>query len=108
MFGNNYFQKITYWRLLSGDGSGGFIFDTPEHLTARWEDRQEQFMDTRGEFITSKAVVFVRKAMHIGDYLFLGGSVALDPNQECNCHAIRGYRYTPDLQGQIQERRVFL
>ncbi len=108
MFGDNFHQPITFWRLLSGDGSGGFLFDVPKHFTARWEERQEQFMDVRGELTNSKAVVFVRTAMDIGDYLFLGGSVARNPDEEPNTHVIRGIVNTPDLNGIIMERRVLL
>jgi len=72
VFGQNGLnQTAIYWSLPTNDGMGGKIFSDGVEVSVRWEDRQQIFIDAKGQEIISRAVVYVDKDMDIGGYLVL-------------------------------------
>lgn len=108
---NPYRQCVTYWAPGASDGFGGTNYGTPVAFKGRWEDRQEQFMDTHNQLSLSKAIIYLPKGNvtpEIGGYLFLGESTAADPTQVKGAHEIRQFMQTPDLRHIRTEYRAII
>jgi hypothetical protein len=80
-------------------------------LDARWEDRNDQFVDQSGKIAVSKAVIF----FPTGTEVVLGGYLAQGDNSEESSPAdvtgafeIRGLARTPDLRRVRDEIRAIL
>lgn len=72
-FYGGYNQLATYWQQQSDtDDYGQYLFDVPVLLNVYWEDKQEMVITGKGENRMSKATVFIRQAVSLGDYLALG------------------------------------
>lgn len=105
-FGYN--QTATLWRNLGSNGKGGYRFSlNGEHLVCRWEDRNEQYIDTRGDVAISKSVVWVNTDVRPGDKIVLGKSYETDPSAS-NALLVKGFVKTPGFKAGDFERRVLV
>jgi len=100
-------QDVTHW-VGSRDGFGAFSFGTPVALKGRWQEKAEQFRSPAGDDQTSKSVVYLEADVDIGDYLFLGTSIAADPATLSGALAVQQFMNTPDLRNLRNLRKVFL
>jgi hypothetical protein len=107
-------QTAVYWGSPVASGSGGRTFAEPVELSLRWEQKQELFIDARGQEVRSNAVVFVSQDVSLGTYLFLGDLDDLDSDQEddpmsvSGAYEIRGFEKIPDRRGTSFLRKVYL
>jgi len=74
-------QHAVWWKRLTADRFGNFSFDGPVEISCRWDDTNENFIDARGEELTSHALVYVDRPMSPGDRLMIG---ELDTNTPTN------------------------
>jgi len=65
-------QTAVYWSFRSINQYGVKTYDSPVQISVRWEDKNEQFLDTKGQIQMSKSVVFVDRDMVNQDVLMLG------------------------------------
>ena len=101
-------NAATYWAVTGVDSSGSPTFAGPSAVKVRWEERQVVFTNAMGEEASAAAVVFVRKDMTPGDFLFLGTSTAADPKSVTGVREIQGFAKIQRLLGGEYERRAFL
>lgn len=93
-------DDVTHWPIGGSDGFGGFMFDPPVTFKARWEDKNELFIDLQGEQVTSRAVVYIPSEIPVGDYLALGDKTAIaDPTTIEGPFRVRAYHRSTDLHG---------
>lgn len=106
-FSRFYKTKITHWAVQS-DNHGGFTFSTPTILKGRWEQRIDNVISPDGEEFVSKANVWVASDVSVGDYLYLGESVAADPTTLDGAYRVQVFGKVPDIRGTNFERKTIL
>lgn len=101
-------QKATWWSV-TPDSYGGDTFGVPQVLDCRWEGRQESFVGQidRREMI-SNAMVFLDRDIAVGDYLFEGESLAVDPTVLTGTFKVQRFDSIPDLRNLEKVRRAVL
>ena len=65
-------QTAVYWPFESVDGFGIKVVGSPIEIKVRWEDRNEEFLDSQSETQMSNAVVCVDRDVTLGGILMLG------------------------------------
>ena len=75
-------QTATYWGTPTQDGYGGFTFDDPVEVDCKWQGRNELFIDSKGNEVRSRAVVYLDQYVDEGGYLHLGTLDDLDSSSE--------------------------
>lgn len=101
-------QHITYWAKTGIDGYGKTSFANPEILLGRWEERTDLIVLNTGEQATSRAKVFLSKAVNVGDYLKLGASSDADPKSVSGAHEVLQIRKIPSVDGRRFEYTAYL
>ena len=107
-------QTVVYWGNPQPDGYGGYVFDAAVEISARWQDKQQLFVDRQGNEAVSRAVVYVDRDVDIGGYLYLGTLDDLDSVQEADPYdvsgawPIRAFAKTPDITGEFFVRKVWI
>tara|TARA_R110000803_G_scaffold210841_1_gene284319 strand:+ start:35825 stop:36169 length:345 start_codon:yes stop_codon:yes gene_type:complete len=102
---------LTYWSPGAPDGFGGTAWAAPVSVKGRWENREEMFIDAKGDEVKSAATVYVVSDVVLGGYLFNGSSTAADPLSlatTAEAKEIRGYRKMPTLKDTAYERKCYL
>ena len=104
-----YLQNVTYWKA-AGFGPEGEIYSTPATFKGRWEDRNELFLNPRGEEVVSDSIVFCPKSspVVVNGYLYLGISIVPDPRNQEGARQIRAVVSVPDLRIIAAEQRAML
>lgn len=102
-----YPDKVTRW-VATPDAYGGFTFGAPTTQDGKWEDTAEAFKTPTGETIVSKAVVYLTSDVSIGDYLYLGTSIAADPTALSGAYRVEVFQKSPDLRRARVERKAVL
>jgi hypothetical protein len=109
-FARNLKQNVTHWPLTGSDSYGGFTFGAPTLLQARWEDKQELFIDHNMETVLSNAIAYFDTDVSAGDYLALGDHATTpiaDPTTIPG-YRVRNYGKITDLKGLNALRKVWL
>lgn len=101
-------DDVTYWAPGTPDGYGGYAYAAPVKLKGRWEDRQDLFLDDRGEERKAEGVVYVDRDVETEGYLFLGKSSATDPTTVAGAREVRQYRKLRSLTGRTTVRKAWL
>jgi hypothetical protein len=101
-------QTAVYWGNPTSDGYGGRTFDSPIEISVRWSKKQELFIDSTGQEVTSSAVVHVDRDLDIGGYLSLTISEEADPLSIDTAYEIRGWAKIPSLGATEYVRKVWL
>jgi hypothetical protein len=65
-------QTAVYWGNPQDDGYGGQIFDYPQEIKVRWEDKSRIIFSSDGKELESKASIMSPIDLDIEGYLFLG------------------------------------
>ena len=91
-------QTVTYWAPSSMSGWGGETFASPVAIDGRWEDKQELFIDSKGQEVRSNAVVYVDQDVDLGGFLYLGTSTASDPTTVDGAREIRAFQKSPNIK----------
>ena len=101
-------QTATYWKPNSENEFGKKVYDEPEFLKCRWEDRNELLRDKRGQEITSKSRVYFCTALDLDGFVFLGESWDTDPHEVNGAFEIRQIAKVPDLRNLTTLHVVYL
>lgn len=112
-------SKCTYWPPGS-EGSGGVDFDDygqpvyadPVELSCRWEEKIEEFLDSKGTLQVSKAVVYVSTDVSPGGVLMHEelanvGDTA-DPKNNDGAWEIRRFDKLPNFKDTEYLRTAYL
>lgn len=102
-------QTATYW---SGPATfseyGDPVLGTPVEIAVRWEDKTEQFIDTKGDEQHSRAVVWTQTVLATGGYLYLGSSVTVNPESVSGADQIRRVEKTPSVDNRDYIYKAYL
>jgi len=101
-------QTATLWRYSNVDGWGGKSFSSPVAIDCRWEDKQEQVVDTHGQEVLSAARVYVDTDITTGSYLYLGTSTESTPTDQSGAREVIAFAKVPNLKGTEFVRKVWL
>jgi hypothetical protein len=104
-----YNQKATYWAPSATDGTGSKTFAAPQLVYVRWEDRTDLIIQSEGEEIPSKAVVYVQCSMSLGGYLALGDQTSVsDPTTLSAAYIVKSYQDSRGISGNPSLKKVML
>jgi len=104
-------QKVVYWAPSKGrDTYGNPKLGAAVELKARWEDRNEQFLDEVGEERMSKALIYVESDVKLGGYLWLGAlpDAPEDPKTDKDAMVIARYDKLPDFNVKNYLRTAYV
>lgn len=101
-------QTATYWSPATPDGYGGSTFSTPIQIKCRWEDQDEEFVNTLGVREVSRSRVFVGQDVVTGGYLLLGVSTETNPVHTTGAWKIKVVRKMRALKRNVFQREVLL
>lgn len=109
----NLVQTCVYWGTPAANGYGGYIYADGVEINARWEDRQEIFINAQGREDLSRAVVYVDTDVEVGGYLYLGelddfDSSDPEPTENASAYMIKAFSKIPNLKGTDYQRKVWL
>lgn len=109
-FARNLNQTATLWTLNGVDSAGDPTWDSasPRTISVRWEERNDMFINQGGEQEASVSMVVTAEDVSLGDYLFLGTSVAADPKLVDGAYAIKVVEKFPDRKARNFFRRCRL
>lgn len=108
MINSGYHQIATYWDTPVSNGFGGYTFENPKVINVRWEERQDEFLDAKGDKRISRAIVFISEELTLGGYLMLGDHSDLGPTALDDSWQIKKLTVIPDIRNAVNERRAFL
>lgn len=100
-----------YWPPLPEDQYGQPRYDTPVEVACRWEDRQDQYVDARGQVQVSNAVVKVQTTLATKGVLWHGRLADITgsgPFDNVNAFAIDGIASVPTFNGTQADITIFL
>ena len=115
-------QHCVYWGSPVADGYGGFTYADAVQLSCRWEDMEQVILDSKGETITSRALVFLSQDVEVDGMLFKGtledlydsdasdssaGAVS-DPRTIDGAYFIKRFQKTPSVDGVGLLRKAYL
>lgn len=100
-------QQITYWAA-TPDGFGGNTFASPQVIKGRWEDSIEETVDSSGNKIISRAIVYLASDIVVGGYLYPDSSTAVDPTTLSTAFPIRRFDKMPDVRSASYLRKAVL
>ena len=90
-------QWAVYWSPIGLDKNNKYIYDEPEEIRCRWDDRTERDFNTIGEEVNVKATVYVDRVVALGGVLWLGLLVD-SPETPPEHNKIKIYREIPNLR----------
>ncbi len=102
-------ETITHWANAGSDGYGGYTWDTPVTMKARWQLTTILFKTPDGEERVSKAVVYVASDVVVGDYLAEGDQTATsDPTTLDDTWEIKQFNRNTNLRTIDTIRKAFM
>lgn len=104
-------QDGTYWAphaTTPYDEYGDQSWVTPAEIKCRWEDRNEVFLDTKGEQRHSKVWVWSTTSMAVDGYLFLGTSSTANPETVSGADKILRVEAVPDVKNRMTLYKAWL
>lgn len=101
-------QTATLWRVLSYNSSGDPVFDTPEVIQVRWDDKMEIYIDATGQERRSRSVVDVPSDLKVNDRLYLGVSTEPDPLNVTDSFPVVAFNKSHTVDAKIAVRRAYL
>ena len=114
-------QKCVFWGSPVNDGQGGFTFASPVELSCRWEEMHQVVTDSKGNEITSRALVFVPSDVVEEGMLYLGtlddlydlygessGGALDSPKDISGTYIIKRFQKTPSIDGSGYLRKAYL
>ncbi len=107
----NLVQDITHWAMLTTlDIYGNPTWAAPSVVKGRWEEQNQLIIDSDGNEVVSRAMVFLVSNVAEGDYLMLREftSGETDPTQIEEADRVLAFKKTPDLRGTLFERVAML
>lgn len=101
-----------YWPPAELDEFGKPTWGDPEEISCRWDDDQEEFIDTNGDRQMSMAQLIVDRDLELQGVIFQGTISDLtdpnDPKKNEGAWEIRKVMKTPDFKGKKYLREVYL
>jgi hypothetical protein len=95
-------EVAVYWGAPQNDGEGGMTFDTPIEIACRYEAMDQVVSDSKGNQLTSRAVVYVTQDVDEEGMLYFGSLDDLDsdevqPRKVSGAYCIKRFEKHPAL-----------
>jgi hypothetical protein len=93
------FEQAVYWAAVGFDRYGMPTYDSPVELTVRWNDKQDETLDAKGNTILTDVEVIVSQNLVPGSLMRLG---LLDetPDPPDQLKQVVGFNSTKDVRGR--------
>jgi hypothetical protein len=105
-------MKAVYWAFKGTDDFGKPTYDTAIEIKCRWEENNEQFIDSKGSTATSRAIVLVDRDLVLQGVLKQGKLSSVtnlsSPFKNKGAWEIRGWVKVPDANGKKFVRKALL
>jgi hypothetical protein len=105
-------QYAVYWEKIGDDKNGTPIYAAPVEIRCRWDDMQEEYLDSKGRMNVSSAIVMVDRVVTLGGVLWRGRLAAIEtaevPKDNPGAYEIRKYNETPNLRNTETLREAVL
>ena len=99
-------EDVTYWPRTGQDEFGQPVFDPPQLLKGRWEDRSDVIRNKHGDEYVSKARVFVTDEIQADGFLYRGATDEETPPE--GSLEIQAHARIPDLRTVTQLNVAYL
>lgn len=99
----NLHQSITIWSSGSLDAYGNPVYNI-KYSKGRWEDLQVKALDSTGEEVLSKSVVYLSVDVKSGDYIALGMVSSSSPSEDAR--EVISFSKIPSISGKVFERKA--
>ena len=96
-------QTAVYWERQSADSYGRYSYAEPIELPCRWEQKVEEFRDSKGEKLVSKATVYLDRVVKQGDIMRQGTldlDAPADPRSLTDVFEVRIFEQVPDIKAE--------
>lgn len=98
-------QKITLWRVIGENGSGGYLYSAPTVVDGKFALTNETFINEGGESAISKAVFYTEESFIANEsYVFFGESAELTPPEDADL--VRAVKQNPSMFGELRKGLV--
>jgi hypothetical protein len=104
-------QKAVYWGAPTPNGFGGYDYADPIEIPVRWTDKQELFIDYKGESVLSRARLMIDQDVEVKGMFALTTLLELSSSQAPSDNAayeIRAFQKMPDVRAKTYVRQVWL
>ena len=105
-------QNAVYWPYASTNEFGIKVVGSPIPIKCRWESRNEEFLDPKGEVQMSNAVVYVDRDTPVGGILMLGTVAditdAVNIKENSGAWEIRRFDNLPNLKAKQFLKTAYL
>lgn len=101
-------KSATFWPETTRDQYGDASFSAPVAIKVHWEDKIELFTDKKGEQIQSHAIIWTESALTVGGYLYLGTSVASNPESVTGSDMVRRVDFVEGIDQRDQLFKAYL
>ena len=111
-------QTAVLWPLASGSGEvkyddyGQPVTEDPVEIECRWEDKNEEFIDSAGTKRLSNALVYVDRDLEPGDVLMLGDLYDItdldEPKENDGAFEVRRFDKIPNFRATEFLRTAYL
>lgn len=92
---------LTYWAPSTADGFGGLAYSSPITLLGRYEDHNDNYIDSAGEEFISNAIVYTKQLLTHNGWVYKGVSVESNPQNVEGAQRIRVIYTTQNPSGTI-------
>lgn len=103
----NLLQDVTYWAPGVENIYGQAASSAPVLIKGRWQDKIQQVIGSRGEEVTSSAMVFVDRDVAVSGFLALG-DLTDQASPPAGAREIQNYSSIPDLRTLGAEKKAYL
>ena len=101
-------DTVTRWAYTGSSKYGDPSLNTPAAIVGRWQSKTELFITAKGQQQQSRAIVYTFTAVAVGDYLYLGTSVAADPETVTNAWQVLAVQSMGDIENTTTFYKVYL
>ena len=92
---------ITRWTTPVNNGFGDLSYAAPTTLLGRWQDDNENYLDSAGEEFRSAAIIYTKVQLAENEWLFEGTSVVANPQSVAGAYMIKRIYTTQSPTGDI-------
>lgn len=105
-------QTAVYWEASGVSDHGQPTYEAPVQIDCRWEGVTEEFIDSDGDRVLSRARLIVDRDIAMKSVLWLGVLVDVvdenDPRENDDAWEVRQFRKTPNKGAKKFHREVYL
>ena len=99
-------EEATVWKPQGEDMYGRPGWEAPEVVAVRWEDKEETYLNEKGEEVGARSIVYSRSQIPVGSRISYGREDQPEPPSD-SFKVVRVERI-PSLEGECEIYRLLL